>query len=316
MSQALDLPCSDAIDQGSLWYRYPHSSFAYYKDGNRTIPEGLRLILTSGQGWNSAEIETLSQMTIETCEFLNHLNDFSAVSELKILKEKAKKLSTGEKEKECEIRRFEPVQSSFLAEFHEKILQFIPIVENNPFQSEISLQDLGLHLRRLIFSIDLMEKYPEQRFLSFHDHNIRTCSQYVIELAFSSISMLQGQEFHTHNFKMAASLLGEENPFSIEELDSFRELNIKKGVDYPYYESAKAKEQGGHPGLQGLSRSYELSMTAERDGEGFLPVSYSSNSVEQAQKHLTDLIKQTADILSRLEDRIIPPKKLEKQKQA
>jgi hypothetical protein len=113
-------------------------------------------------------------------------------------------------------------------------------VNRDPFFKTSSLKDLMVHIDRFILAIDLLDKFSEQKYLSLHEHNIRVCRQYMIEIAFSVISQLEKDEFHTHNFNVAWFLLDLEKFISKRKLKEMRELNIQKGGDYLYWENIKA----------------------------------------------------------------------------
>jgi hypothetical protein len=149
-----------------------------------------------------------------------------------------------------------------------------------------------------------MANYPQQKFLSVHEHNIRFCGQYIIELALVALSQLEGDTIHTHSFSRVITELNLE--ISEEEWKLLRLLNVKKGLDYPFYETLKAKEKhlfSSH--LQFLSEAYQISCSATQDGEGFLPAEYSHDIVEKKRGHLMQLAEDCFSFVKRLsEERI------------
>jgi|694.fasta_scaffold08479_3 hypothetical protein len=303
LSEALQLDCSNSLDQASMWFRYPHSSFEeLYRNSRENVPEGLQLLLASDKD----KLPQASTLTQNVASFLKSLNLSSSLSAIESLEEKANFLLKAEIEKETEFTQKEnnPIHerwAKFCKRLEKKILD---CKEKNPLFDFAILDDFHTHVQRLVAAIEMMANYPQQKFLSVHEHNIRFCGQYIIELALVALSQLEGDTIHTHSFSRVITELNLE--ISEEEWKLLRLLNVKKGLDYPFYETLKAKEKhlfSSH--LQFLSEAYQISCSATQDGEGFLPAEYSHDIVEKKRGHLMQLAEDCFSFVKRLsEERI------------
>jgi hypothetical protein len=331
MSQRIGLTCTEDLDLGSWWNRYSYPSANLYTKLGKPLPAGLQVILdlNDKQTINTEKARkhyrSLLKFTQGASAYIRELTKHSEqegpqiLELIRKLERKTKELNTilekssvkGDEERESLLleKSFELVESqNLLRELQRKVRERIQFeLEKNSLFKTSTLEDLAMHIHRLIVAIDLMERFPEQRFLSLHEHNLRMCGQYLIEIAFSAISQIEGDEFHTHHFKAAYSLLEMGDLISQKEWAEFKELNIQKGIDYPYWSSWKVKEKQGsiQRSLQHLSEAFHFSLEAEIDGEGFIPVTHKLKTLNQKREGQVQLIKKEAFFLKKLIDKKI-----------
>ena len=314
MSEQFNIECSEDNDKGTFWVRYPHASAEYYRTFHRSIPLGLRVILTLADNSEDPiivmeQISPLIELTKSGIVFIQNVEEIQkkprSEKYIQNLNEKIEQLTLSTKiNEEISIGKTQKKINSELENYRSQLQVLQKKLNAKAFEQNLSfkissLQDLIVHIQRLISAIDLFEEFPEQKFLSIHEHNLRVLGQYLPEIAFSVISQLEGDEFHTHNFKVASSLLNLEEILSKEELEMLQDLNIKKGGDYIYWEFFN-KPKTSSSSLLRLSEAYELSLEARMNGEGFIPSSYKPNCLKQKRENLFELISTESNLLNNL----------------
>lgn len=321
MSRGLESECSDDNDKGSLWVRYPHASEEHYKALGYAIPLGLKIALAFADHLNDPEkilsqIPSLIQLTKNGLNFLQEFpHPEDSVKELRVKVDEFEQsilngLKMGKKGKKKHVKtsgQFEDFRLR-LADIKEKLqTKLSQRLAITPDAKVSSFKDLIVHINRLESAIEMFQIYPQQRFLSMHEHNVRVCGQYLPEICFSVISQMEGDEFHSHYFKAARSILGLEALLSKKALIELKELNIGKGGDYIYWKHFRHHQlsKSVHPGLKNLSEAYELAIEGSVLGEGFTPSFFKQEILGKKRGHLIQLISKEIEILGLLVDKRI-----------
>ncbi len=308
ISGQLGIKCQEAFDQGSIWYRYPSSSKAFYEGLNKEIPLGLQLIIDFTQTDNLEFRKSIKNIVFATKIGLNYI--FERLKEQKILEESLsllqgsfeKRLSLIEQQLHC-IPSEKEVEISRVGEankLNECIIQMESLKKNG--DPLFPCEDLIIHLKRLLQGIDLVNDFPEPHFLSLHTRHFWKTSQYILELYLETIAQLENDSLHTHDLERYRVILG----LCLSETNQqfLNKLNLKKGTDYIYWESYK--NQGMHAKkLQVLSEAYEISLVDTLQGENFVPSSQTHFSIEPKIKALLGLVDSNLAVIEELRDRLV-----------
>ncbi|PJD96276.1 MAG: hypothetical protein CK425_06190 [Parachlamydia sp.] len=312
MSHELEIPCERDNDMGSTWFRYPHASLDFHTFRSQTPPLGLEILLACNDGFTESSLGHLTSLLNHSLTHLKALaklqKDFD-MKPIKQMQEQCKQLMELELE-EYPLEPFSnlsPLQLELHSLYERLKAKLKTEQKQHPERKVNSLKDLCVHLKRMITALEMMDQFPEQKFLSLHEHILRTCGQCLLEIAFSAISNINGEEFHSHNFKVATAILGLEDELAMIEAKKLKESNIEKAGDYLFWAALKSKIKGRstHPGLLHLSEAHHLSMYAEIFGKGFLPAGYSQDTLVVKKKHLLNLVQAQLAFLTTLAERRI-----------
>lgn len=322
MSRTLGFECSPNNDNGSIWFRYPHSSQRFYLTHGLNIPKGLEAILSNDSNFSNDPdqlqnyLEGIINLSKEGIRYL------LKIFENKNLNISPKILKTFEESFNTRIQNIfnltskdnfhlhensNSVLSKELYSLSERLKQVKESLKKHVNQKasiNASISDLSSHINRLLAAMDLLKAFPEQKYLSIHERNVWVSGQYLAELSGIIISQLQENELHTHNLQSYVTLFDLEQVLSQDCLKLLEEIDMKKGSEYIYRKFSN--KQGSVPfGLKCLSEAYEISMHAAIEGEGFLPSCLKNLSLPKEHSRLINLISREVDLIESLVEKKI-----------
>lgn len=281
-------------DYGNDFFRYPNEKQRWFR---RRLPLGLRITLEQEH-----LVEDSQRLLLLALNDLREMCTDNAIEVLlstlegKVRGNSAIEYPTSQEAafNAAEIDRFNIVKSRL-----QRVLQQMPLI-NNP-----TLFDCKMHLNRLATSVDLILRFPTQRFLSFHSLLVAYSIQYTIELMGSSLSFItRGRELLGHDFTFFQVLLNLFGPLNDEDKEFVMSLNVKKGAEYPF------KTFISHKGnvvqsLIDLDNAYQASLVATYKQEECAIPEYQSISAHDRYMTLLNKLERAAAIIESM-SRLFP----------
>jgi hypothetical protein len=287
----LETAAVEDLDKLTFWYRYPHFSLAFNVRYQHKLPKGLALII-SKEDLNAFAALVSSSLDILTSQINHHVSDKQSKQALLEWKEHFR--STVEQCAQVSFSDQSEMMTTKEADQSPSIASLVDLlpkiqslfegfgkqVDSRSFMP--TLQDLMIHAERMLSALQLLEKFPEQKYLGLHTHQILMAGQYIVEHYFCLRSILTNAEFRTHHLNDYIELFNGEKQLSNETVQFILEyLNLNKGCDYPYWTFFK-KQSHGNKGMDMINRSSLLA----REEEGFTPKGMGRNGIARLKEDL------------------------------
>lgn len=302
------------LDKMTIWYRYPNLSLFLSKNYQKNTPIGLQLTLSNDKNKALCDFIDLVKNTLDI--FLLEMSNYipktqhslpefkkQILANLGFLSELESRVSVFQSEKKATNDTLKNDDlSSILPCLNDKFQKLIDSNGGKDSKAGMTFLDLQIHLERLKNCIDLLETTKQQKFLNLHAHTLLMCSQYIVENCYTMLSMANGTELRSHNFKNYINLLNLRKYYSNDTLNFVENyLSLKKGCDYPFMSIYRNKIVA-KKGMELLSNSFELA----KAGEGFQPGRKNSYSIENYHKEIKLVIK---GLISFLKETVIVAEK-------
>lgn len=321
MSSSLGINCTSNNDNGSIWFRYPNLSDQFYRNLSLKAPLALKTLLKitnlASEDLNelSNQIGNFVILCKEGVKFIlevftknnKNINSDSIKAVEDSFNNKMQSLLnlTSTKKNACPFPK--PNFSDKISALSLRLKTIedqLKLQQKHDSEINATIADLCIHLKRIVTAMDLIEVFPQQKFLSMHERNIWVAGQYIAELAGIIISQLQKNKIHTHNLQTFVNFFDLEQILSFDSLRLLEEINLKKGSEYIY--GKFSNKQGGVPlGLKFLSETYEISLLGAIEGEGFLPASNKNFSLSNEHSRLINLVSRQVDLIESLVEKKI-----------
>jgi hypothetical protein len=281
MNKALGREIRDDLDKGTLWYRYPNASLSFYNSSGKEPPKGLQMI---------------HNPSVDRSEMLKLCKE--AIAYMADRMPAAKKPLDTYFNNLVNVSAGQPVASpetddvKALTELEKKL-------HNIDFDNEthkIQLKEFLYHLDQLKVALQLIEAFPDKRYFTIHQRNLTYTGQYLVETAGVLLSSLKGNEVRTHNLRVYVEQLSLnlDKALSEQSRDLIKELNTRKGIDYPNLTFWSTESRKIPPMMRQLSRAYHASWIAKHHGEGFQSQNskFSLDAIRKLAKREAQLAKE------------------------